>query len=214
MNHASPPAWLPEPLHRAITARTLGATGVSRLAIEGLLEFTGDRTRLVEAADFLAERLPGYASMWHIGRAARSADPAAALRRIRTELDDAVARSVDTAARWVAEHGGLIAYAPSSSVVAQVLDRLGEGSGGSVGLAGADAIGPAEVLNIVGTRDLAEQVPTLVVTTSLKLVPQDVFARLGAPVFEPIPLKSFAGVVLDGELVEPEVAGRRAAETR
>ena len=83
-----------------------------------------------------------------------------------------------------------------------------------IALAGADAIGPTAVLNIVGTRELAEQLPTLVVTTSLKLVPGPVFERLGAPVFEPIPLDRFAGIVIDGEVFSPEAAGHRAATLR
>ena len=70
------------------------------------------------------------------------------------------------------------------------------------------------MLNIRGTRELARRLPTLVVTTALKLVPEPVFARLGAPVFEHIPLDSFVGVVLDGELLSPEEVGRRAAELR
>ncbi len=104
--------------------------------------------------------------------------------------------------------------APSSSLVADVLLHLGEQATHGdpvVGLAGADAIGPGEILNIRGTHELARRLPTLVVTTSLKLVPGPVFDSLGYPVFERIPLNAFAGVVLDGEIVDSAEAGRRAA---
>jgi hypothetical protein len=79
------------------------------------------------------------------------------------------------------------------------------------GLVGADAIGPSALLNAAGTGTLAAQVPTLVVTTSLKLVPAGAFDRLAAPGFEAVPLSSLAAVALGGELLEPAEAGRRAA---
>jgi hypothetical protein len=206
---------LPEPLQQALAAKTAGATGVARMVIAGLLEIVDDRAALEAAIDFLTERLTGYAPLWHIGNAVRGDHPAQALRQIRVELDDGVDRSVAVATHWVGQRGGgPVAIAPSSSVVGQVLARLGEPAHlrvASVGLAGADAIGPDAVLNIVGTRELAARLPVLVVTTALKLVPGDVFERLGAPVFERIPLDAFAGVVVDGEVMEPRMVGRRAA---
>jgi hypothetical protein len=207
-------AALPTALQEALTTKTAGATGVARLAISGLLEIAGDRGALEQAAAMLSARLPGYAPIWHIAGAVRGDQPAAALLRIREELDEAVGRSVAVAAQWVTDHGGAVTVAPSSSVVSQVLARLGRGpgdEGAAIALAGADAIGPAEVLNIKGTAALAERLPTLVVTTSLKLVPESVFARLGAPVFERIPLRAFAAIALDGEILDPEDVGRRAA---
>jgi hypothetical protein len=84
------------------------------------------------------------------------------------------------------------------------------GTGGVVGLAGADAVGPIAVLNIAGTRDLAGAVPTIIVATSVKLVPQEAFGRLGAPGFEQVALGLFEAVVLDGEVVSPAEVGRRA----
>ncbi|MFC4588751.1 hypothetical protein [Sphaerisporangium corydalis] len=206
---------LPPALREAVTVKTAGATGVARLAIAGLLEIVEDRTALRAAAAFLRERLPGYAPIWHIANAVHGGEPGLALRRIRAELDEAVEASVVAATRWVVEQGGRVTAAPSSSVVTQVLADPGvreQGSGGDalVGLAGADAIGATGVLNILGTAELARRLPTLVVTTSLKLVPEAVFGRLGAPVFERIPLAAFAGVVLDGEIVTPDEAGRRA----
>jgi 2-methylisocitrate lyase-like PEP mutase family enzyme len=100
-----------------------------------------------------------------------------------------------------------------SSLVDRVLARLGaplEARAGA-GLVGADAIGPSALLNAAGTGALAAAVPTLVVTTSLKLVPAAAFERLAAPGFEAVPLSALAAVTLGGELVEPAEAGRRAA---
>lgn len=209
-------ATLPIPLQRAVTVTTAGATGVARLVVEGLEEIAHDRATLNEAVEYLLERLPGYAPMWHIAVAARGERPLDALRRFRRELDEAVYKSVTAAAEWVTATagGGPVTVAPSSSLVAEVLARLGcgrEGSGPPVALAGADAVGPDAVLNIRGTRELAGRLPTLVVTTSAKLVPEAVFARLGAPAFERVPLALFSAVVLDGEIVSPGTAGRRAA---
>ncbi|MEO3743219.1 hypothetical protein [Plantactinospora sp. B5E13] len=208
-------ATLPTPLREAVTVTTAGATGVARLVIQGLLELVHDPVAADQATGYLIARLPGYAPMWHIANAVRSAEPAEALRRIRAELDHAVDNTVKATVGWVAERGEPVTSAPSSSIVTQVLAQLparfrtGEPM---VALAGADAIGPTTVLNIRGTRELAERLPTLVVTTALKLVPEPVFARLGAPVFEHIPLETFVGVVLDGEVLPPAEVGRRAAE--
>lgn len=210
-------ATLPTSLREAVTVTTAGATGVARLVIQGLLELVDDPAAAADATEFLTARLPGYAPMWHIANAVRSDAPAEALLRIRADLDHAVDNTVKAAVAWVCERGGPVTSAPSSSIVGQVLAQLpssvrtGEPL---IALAGADAIGPTTVLNIRGTRELAHRLPTLVVTTALKLVPQPVFARLGAPVFEHIPLDSFVGVVLDGDILSPGEVGRRAAELR
>jgi hypothetical protein len=79
-----------------------------------------------------------------------------------------------------------------------------------VGVVGADAIGPGALLNAAGTRELAAQLPTLVVATGVKLVPGEVFGRLGGPGFEVVPLAAVAAVVVGGELLSPAEAGRRA----
>lgn len=208
---------LPPSLREAVTVTTAGATGVARMVIQGLLELIDDPAAATEATEFLTARLPGYAPMWHIANAVRSDEPAEALRRIRAELDHAVENTVKAAVTWVGERGGPVTSAPSSSIVGQVLSKLpAESRTGEpvIALAGADAIGPTTVLNIRGTRELAQRLPTLVVTTALKLVPAPVFDRLGAPVFEHIPLASFVGVVLDGEILTPGEVGRRAAELR
>ena len=172
------------------------------------------RSALIAAADFMSSRLTGYAPLWHIGNAVRGDNPADALVRIRAELDESVRRTVRAAIDWVRERPGRVIFAPSSSIVAQVLaglpDRTQHGPT-AIGLAGADAIGPEQVLNIVGTAELTENASVLIVTTSLKLVPKRIFDQLGAPVFEKIPLAAFALVALDGEIIEPHEAGRRAA---
>ncbi len=201
-------------LSRAVQDRTSGATGVARQVLDGLLELVKDQKLLRELADVLPGMLPGYASMWHIARAARAANPEAALRAIRQQLDVDVERSVATAGRLVRERGGAVRTAPSSALVKAVVATLPKGTDGTqaTGLAGADAISPTTVLNIVGTLDLARTMPTIVVTTSLKLVPEAVFDRLGSPLFERIPLHLFHAVVLDGEVLTPAEAGRRALE--
>jgi len=201
-------------LTRAVQDRTSGATGVARQVLDGLLELVEDRLLLHELAEVLPGMLPGYASMWHIARAARAADPAGSLRAIRARLDEDVTRSVAVATAFIGEQGGAVRTAPSSALVKAVVAALGAAATvGPVhhGLAGADAISPTRVLNIKGTLDLARTLPTVVVTTSLKLVPEDVFERLGSPLFERIPLELFRAVVLDGEIITPAEAGRRAA---
>src|SRR6266545_1315830 len=80
-----------------------------------------------------------------------------------------------------------------------------------VALVGSDAIGPKALLNAAGTRRLAARLPTLVVSTPLKLVPAGVFARLAAPGFEVVPLDLVTAVALGPELLAPAAAGRRAA---
>lgn len=206
------PNWWPAPLREAVTDESLGATEVARMVIDGLLPLAADLPKAVEAADSVAAHLTGYAPVWHACQAVRSDAPVAALRRIRRHLDDAVPKSVSAARRWIAERGGPVAAAPGSSIVAEVLgeEQRNPAPDSVLGLAGADAVGPAAVLNIKGTGDLARRLPTLVVTTSLKLVPENVMTRLGAPLLEKIPLHLFAAVVLDGEVLSPHEAGLRA----
>jgi hypothetical protein len=81
-----------------------------------------------------------------------------------------------------------------------------------VGVVGADAIGPGALLNAVGTRELVGRVPTLVVATAVKLVPAEVFGRLGGAGFEVVPLEAVAAVVVGGEVLSPAEAGRRARD--
>jgi hypothetical protein len=98
------------------------------------------------------------------------------------------------------------------SVADPETERAGLSTAPSVGLVGADAIGPEALLNAAGTRELATGVPTLVVATALKLVPGEVFERLGGPGFEVVPLGAVAAVVVGAEVLSPAEAGRRARE--
>ena len=81
-----------------------------------------------------------------------------------------------------------------------------------VGVVGADAIGPAALLNAAGTRELVGRLPTLVVATAVKLVPAEVFGRLGGEGFEVVPLEAVAAVVVGAEVLSPAEAGRRARD--
>src|SRR6266536_681444 len=113
----------------------------------------------------------------------------------------------------------LVATASHSSQVDAVLHRLGQrvvvvGAGrrnAVVAVVGSDAIGPKALLNAAGTRLLAARLPTLVVSSPLKLVPASAFARLAAPGFEAVPLDLVTAVALGPELLAPTAAGRRAA---
>ena len=77
-------------------------------------------------------------------------------------------------------------------------------------MVGADAIGPGAFLNAVGTAAVVGRVPALVVATAVKLVPAEVFERLGGPGFEVVPLEAVTAVVVGAELLSPAEAGRRA----
>ena len=81
-----------------------------------------------------------------------------------------------------------------------------------VGLVGADAVGPGALLNAVGTGELVGRVPTLVAATAVKLVPAEVFGRLGGEGFEVVPLEAVAAVVVGAEVLSPAEAGRRARD--
>jgi hypothetical protein len=80
-----------------------------------------------------------------------------------------------------------------------------------VALVGADGIGPAGLLNATGTGALVARLPALVVATAVKLVPGEVFGRLGGDGFEVVPLAAVTAVVVGGEVLSPAEAGRRAA---
>ena len=218
-----------------------GASEVAAMAVDGLLELAGDRARLDAAVAVLLAGQPAMAPMWHLARAAGAPDPAAPLRGLRRQLDSEADAAVAVAAGWLADRPGPVRTVSHSSLVDRVLARLGgsgglkseagtqaarshagpSGSppvnqepvptGAGTGLVGADAIGPSALLNAAGTGALAAAVPTLVVTTSLKLVPAAAFERLAAPGFEAVPLSALAAVTLGGELLEPAEAGRRAA---
>src|SRR6478672_4469538 len=73
-------------LTAAVQDRTSGATGVARQVLDGLTEFVHDPATLRAMVAPLPGLLPGYASMWHIARAASGDDPGPALHAIRDQL--------------------------------------------------------------------------------------------------------------------------------
>lgn len=224
---------LPRTIVEAAGDRRGGATEVARRALDGLLEIAGDPGLLAAAAAALLEGQPAMAPIWHLARAARSDDPAAALADLRARLDRDAAAAVEMAVAWLRRHPGPVATVSHSSLVDAVLERLGPGAatavpspaeatesagpaepaepGPGVAVVGADAIGPEALLNADGTGALAARLPTLVVSTPLKLVPAGVFARLAAPGFEAVPLDLVRAVALGPELLSPAETGRRAA---
>jgi hypothetical protein len=197
-----------------------GAVEVAARAADGLLEVAADPPLLEEAVAVLLAGQPAMAPIWHLARAARAPDPAAALADLRRRLDADADAAVTAATAWLLHHladnPGPVATVSHSSLVDRVLTQLGpEAHAGPpapvVGVVGADAVGPRAILNAVGTRELAAWVPTLVVATAIKLVPGEVFDRLAGPGFEVVSLDGLAAVVVGGEVVAPAEAGRRAA---
>ena len=206
---------LPEAVLAAAGDRRGGAAEVAATALDGLLEVADDPSLLEEAVAVLLTGQPAMAPIWHLARAARGPNPAAALtdlrRRLTTDADAAVTAATAWLHRHLATHPGGVATVSHSSLVDRVLAQIGPTGGDPVvGVAGADAIGPDGILNAVGTRVLAEEVPTLVVATAIKLVPGEVFGRLGGPGFEVVPLEAVAAVAVGAEVLSPGEAGRRA----
>jgi hypothetical protein len=222
---------LPPAVREAAADRRGGATEVAAAALDGLLEIAGDRRRLEAAVAALLAGQPAMAPIWHLARAARGPDPAAALARLRTSLDADADAAVEAAAGWLrrrlAGRGrGAVATVSHSSLVDRVLAGLGASGAGPVrvpeaggaeagappvvGLVGADAIGPEAFLNAAGTGELAARLPTLVVATAIKLLPAEAFARLAGPGFEAVPLRAVAAVVVGPEVLSPARAGRLA----
>jgi hypothetical protein len=153
--------------------------------------------------------------MWQVARAAASTDPDAALRLLRQCLDRGTRATIDAAVRWVEQGDRGVLVVPGSGLVDAVVARVPVPAGGAmVGLVGADAVGPDAVLNVVGTGRLAGMVPTVVLATSIKLVPPTWFEVLGGDGLETVPLSAFEAVILDGDLLAPADAGRRAAALR
>jgi hypothetical protein len=202
---------LPERVRAAAADRTSGATAIAMTAAAGLLEVAGDPARLAAATRLLEAGQPAMAPIWHLARAARSADPAAALTALAAALTSDADAAVEVARAWLDRHDGPVATVSVSSLVARVLAGRRVDAGARVAVMGADAIGPDAVLNAAGSAALAARVPTLVVATAAKLVPAPVFERLTAPGFERVPLAAVAAVALGGELLDPGAAGRRAA---
>jgi hypothetical protein len=206
---------LPEAVLAAADDRRGGAAEVAATALDGLLEVADDPSLLEEAVAVLLTGQPAMAPIWHLAWAARGPNPTAALtdlrRRLTTDADAAVTAATAWLHRHLATHPGGVATVSHSSLVDRVLAQIGPTGGDPVvGVVGADAIGPDGILNAVGTRVLAEEVPTLVVATAVKLVPGEVFGRLGGPGFEVVPLEAVAAVVVGAEVLSPGEAGRRA----
>lgn len=200
-------------LAAVVADSTVGATGVTRMVVDGLLALSDDRARLHAAAGELVTRLAWCGPMWQVAHAATASDPGAALRGLRQRLDLDTRATVDAAVAWLRQGDRTVRVVPGSGLVEAVVARLPERTGGAtVGLVGADAIGPDAVLNSVGTGELAASAPTVVVSTSVKLVPAQRFATVGGAGLETVPLRAFAAVILDGELLTPAQAGRRASE--
>ncbi|MFL6104669.1 MAG: hypothetical protein ACJ742_16810 [Actinomycetes bacterium] len=206
---------LPEAVLAAAGDRRGGAAEVAATALDGLLEVADDPSLLEEAVAVLLAGQPAMAPIWHLAWAAHGPDPTAALtdlrRRLTTDADAAVTAATAWLHRHLATHPGAVATVSHSSLVDRVLAQIGPTGGDPVvGVAGADAIGPDGILNAVGTLALAEEVPTLVVATAVKLVPGEVFGRLGGPGFEVVPLETLAAMVVGAEVLSPAETGRRA----
>jgi hypothetical protein len=208
---------LPAAVVAAANDREGGALEVAATALDGLLEVATDPDVLGEAVALLLAGQPAMAPIWHLARAARGPDPPSALAALRRRLDTDAGAAVTTATAWLRDHlattPGTVATVSHSSLVSRVLGALGHTaipSAPGVGVVGADAIGPQGLLNAVGTRELVERAPTLVVATAVKLVPGEVFGRLGGPGFEVVPLEAVAAVVVGPEVLSPAEAGRRA----
>lgn len=206
---------LPEAVLAAAGDRRGGAAEVAATALDGLLEVADDPSLLEEAVAVLLTGQPAMAPIWHLAWAAHGPDPTAALtdlrRRLTTDADAAVTAATAWLHRHLATHPGAVATVSHSSLVDRVLAQIGPTGGDPVvGVAGADAIGPDGILNAVGTLALAEEVPTLVVATAVKLVPGEVFGRLGGPGFEVVPLETLAAMVVGAEVLSPAETGRRA----
>jgi hypothetical protein len=214
---------LPPAVLAAAHDRRGGASEVAATALDGLLEAAGDPDLLERAVAVLLAGQPAMAPIWHLAVAARGADPRAALAGLRGRLAADADAAVVAATAWLRRRGagdrGAVATVSHSSLVDRVLDRLGPSNSTSeldtrevlAGVVGADAVGPAAFLNAVGTRELVERVPTLVVATPIKLVPGEVFGRLAGPGFEAVPLASVAAVAVGGAVLSPARAGRLAS---
>jgi hypothetical protein len=208
---------LPAAVVAAASDREGGAMEVAATALDGLLEVATNPDLLEEAVAVLLAGQPAMAPIWHLARAARGPDPPSALAALRRRLGTDADAAVTAATAWLRDHlattPGTVVTVSHSSLVSRVLGALGHNtipSAPGVGVVGADAIGPEGLLNAVGTRELVGRVPTLVVATAVKLVPGEVFERLGGPGFEVVPLEAVAAVVVGPEVLSPAEAGRRA----
>jgi hypothetical protein len=205
---------IPVGLVALTSVRGVGCTGVCLRAIRELEKIADDLCLLKDCMAFLRRELGGYATLWQLDRELETDDPRAVLPRFAARLEGDREKAVDTAWQLLDGRAAEFLAAPSSGILKQLTARLAGSpaarDGARIGLAGADAIGPTEILNIVGTRDLARSLPTVVVTTRDRLVPAAVFDGLGSPLFERIPLSLFDAIVVNDEVLTPDEAGRRA----
>jgi hypothetical protein len=203
---------LPAKVVAAAGDRRSGATEIAIVAAEGLLEVADEPRALAASVRALLDGQPAMAPIWHLARAAGAAEPGAALNGLLASFQHDTDAAVRAARSWLDREvgDGAVATVSHSSLVVRVLKgRAGVGPA-VAGVLGADAIGPADLLNAAGSAELAGRLPTLVVATAAKLVPAEVFDRLAAPGFERVPLGTLRAVVLGGEVVDPDEAGRRA----
>jgi hypothetical protein len=122
---------LPAAVLAAANDREGGAMEVAATALDGLLEVAADPPRLEEAVAILLAGQPAMAPIWHLARAARDPDPPSALAALRRHLHADADAAVTTAAAWLRAHlsttPGPVATVSHSSLVIQVLGRLGPG---------------------------------------------------------------------------------------
>jgi hypothetical protein len=119
---------LPAAVLAAAADRRGGATEVAATALDGLLEVAGQPELLERAVAVLLAGQPAMAPMWHLARAARGPDPAAALADLRRRLDADADAAVATTAAWLrdrlASRPGGVATVSHSSLVDRVLAHI------------------------------------------------------------------------------------------
>jgi hypothetical protein len=119
---------LPAAVLAAASDRQGGAAEVAARAADGLLEVAADPPLLEQAVAVLLAGQPAMAPIWHLARAARAPDPAAALAALRRRLDTDAEEAVTAATAWlldrVAGNPGPVATVSHSSLVDRVLARV------------------------------------------------------------------------------------------
>src|SRR5215213_1801284 len=119
---------LPAAILAAATDRQGGAAEVAARAADGLLEVAADPPLLDQAVAVLLAGQPAMAPIWHLARAARAPDPAAALAALRRRLDTDAEEAVTAATAWLldrlAGNPGPVATVSHSSLVDRVLARV------------------------------------------------------------------------------------------
>jgi hypothetical protein len=119
---------LPAAVLAAAADRQGGAGEVAARAVDGLLEVAADPPLLEQAVAVLEAGQPAMAPIWHLARAARAPDPAAALADLRRRLDTDADAAVAAATAWVLDHladtPGPVATVSHSSLVDRVLAQV------------------------------------------------------------------------------------------